>query len=126
MTFPGTPLIDVAITPEAITGITVTAVGITQLVKWAGVGSEHAPRVLAGVSLGIVLMWVFTPSAYKVLVAAVLVMMGASGVYGFSTRQTPKDTPPTDTPVTTKPTEDTPMGDAKPPSSAPPMTQEDH
>lgn len=93
MTFPGTPLINVNITPEAISGISTTMVGITQLLKWSGVDERHAPKVLAGFSLLIVLIWVFVPSLYQILVAASLVMMAGSGVYGFATRKTPDADP---------------------------------
>jgi hypothetical protein len=102
MTFPGTPLITVNITPEAVAGITTAMVGITQIVKWAGLDPKHAPLVLAILSFLIVNIWVFMPSLYQIIVAASLVMMGASGVYGLATRQKPTDPPPAPPAVVTE------------------------
>jgi hypothetical protein len=86
---------EMTITPEAISAITTSMIGITQLIKWAGVDTKHAPPILAVLSVSVVLLWVFAPFAFQVIVAASLVMMGASGVYGFATRQSkPPDAPP--------------------------------
>lgn len=74
------------ITPQAISAIGTSALGITQLLKFAGLPSKHAPPVLAVLSFGSVMMWVYKPFWFEVMVATSIVTMTASGVYGFATR----------------------------------------
>lgn len=78
--------VDTPITPQAIGAISTAMVGITQLIKWAGVDVKHAPPILAVLSLGAVLVYVFSQPVFDIIVAAGLVMMAASGVYGFANR----------------------------------------
>lgn len=78
--------VDMMIAAEAVSAITVTVIGITQIIKWAGVPVRFAPIILALLSVTSVLLYIYRPFVYGVIVASSIVMMGASGVYGFATR----------------------------------------
>lgn len=77
---------EMMIAAEAVSAITVTVVGITQLVKWAGLPAKHAPLILAALSVSAVLLYVYKPFVYGIIVASTAIMMAASGIYGFANR----------------------------------------
>jgi len=100
------------LTPETIAAISTALVGVTQLVKWAGLPSKWAPPVLAILSTGAVLLYVYKPYIFQVAVASALVTMAASGVYGFATRVAPAD-PGTSTTTTTSSSANTSGGSSE-------------
>lgn len=83
------------ITPEAVSAISTSMIGITQLLKFSGMPAKHAPLTLALLSSVVIMLWAYDQFVFDVIVSTSLVTMAASGVYGFTNRAVPpKEEPP--------------------------------